>query len=96
MADVTRRRLRELRIGEELFHQPLTVVERPGDPQRMDVAPEGRHLTLLQAADLPLGIEHHDIDARHVVKPVRHSAARVARGGREDHQPLVGRPPADR
>ena len=56
----------------------------------MDIAPEGRHLTLLQAADLPLGIEHHDIDARHVVEPVRHGAARVARGGREDHQPFVG------
>ena len=56
----------------------------------MDVAAQGGHLALLQAADLPFGIEHHDLDARHIVKPVRHGAARIARGGRENHQFFIG------
>ena len=56
----------------------------------MDVAAQGGHLALLQAADLPFGIEHHDLDARHIVKPVRHGAARIARGGRKNHQFFIG------
>lgn len=82
--------LAERGVGEQLLHEPLAIVERSGDAQRMDVAAQGGHLALLQAADLPFGIEHHDLDARHIVKPVRHGAARIARGGRENHQFFIG------
>ena len=55
----------------------------------MDIASERGHLTLLQAADLPFGIEQHHLDARHVVETVRHGAARIARRRRQDHQLFI-------
>ena len=67
----------QLRIGEGLLHEPLTVVETARDRARFDVAFEGCEQALLSVADLAFGEENDDAEPFDSVKGMRDGGAGV-------------------
>ena len=74
----------ELLVEESLLHQSLTVVEHTVYFDGGDVVAQRGELTLLDAAHLPLGIEHVDIDTVYTKKTIGNSRSRIATRGHEN------------
>ena len=82
--------LGELMVAEDTLDGTLCVVEIAAHRAHVHVRARLRgHLQLLDLADLAFRVEHGDARARHVGEPGQRGLARVARGGREDHDFLV-------
>lgn len=68
----------EIRIRENIFDDPLAVVECSLHFQRENVASQRSHLALLQAADLSVRIQDDHFNPFDAVEAVRYRTARVA------------------
>ena len=93
LADVRRIRRAQIRIGERLAREPVTIVEAAGHGVGAHVRPrsvEHRQLRFLGRAHAAIGIQDDDARAGNLVKRVRDGAAGVARRRRQNGDRLVG------
>ena len=85
---MSRQPRRRSRIGKQLFHAGLGVVEIPADRAYRDVfALLGGHLQLLHRAYAVLRIKHQDLGMRRILKAFERRLAGIA-GGRHQYDDI--------